>query len=376
MGILIVGAGLSGATIARSLADADYEVHVIDKRSHIAGNAFDFLHANGELIHKYGPHLLHGSEDSIAIKWLSRFTEWIPYEHKVKALLPNESYTSLPVCKKTLEDVFNVELNSEKEAAEFLESKRDKSIETPKNTDEMFLFSVGEELTNLFFRPYTRKMWGLDPKDLEVAVGARLPVRTSDDDRYFNDNFQALPKKGYTEMVKNILNHPNIKVSLETAFSDLDKNDYSYTFASIPIDQFYNYKFGRLPYRSIKFHEKTVTDPDQPAPVVNFTDDQKFTRKTQWGLLPNSPLNKVKNSKLVTYEEPCSPEDNNYELYYPVRNKESLEIYSKYQELASLNSSSFQFIGRTGLFRYLDMVPAVNIHLKIAKDFLENQQAS
>ena len=193
----------------------------------------------------------------------------------------------------------------------------------------MFLFSVGEELTNLFFRPYTRKMWGLDPKDLEVAVGARLPVRTSDDDRYFNDNFQALPKKGYTEMVKNILNHPNIKVSLETAFSDLDKNDYSYTFASIPIDQFYNYKFGRLPYRSIKFHEKTVTDPDQPAPVVNFTDDQKFTRKTQWGLLPNSPLNKVNNSKLVTYEEPCSPEDNNYELYYPVRNKESLEIYSK-----------------------------------------------
>ena len=146
------------------------------------------------------------------------------------------------------------------------------------------------------------------PKDLEVAVGCH---RThNDDDRYFNDNFQALPKNGYTEMVKNILDHPSIKVSLGTSFSDVNKSDYSYTFASIPIDQFYNYKFGRLPYRSIKFHEKIVSDLDQPASVVNFTDDQKFTRKTQWGLLPNSPPNKVNNSKLVTYEEPCSPEHN------------------------------------------------------------------
>ena len=368
--ILVVGAGLSGATLARTLAEAGRHVELIDKRSHLAGNAYDNVNELHERIHMYGPHLLHGDRGSEAIKWLSRFTEWIPYEHRVKAKLPDGRYTPLPVNRTTLEDVFRLNLNSDVDAKNFLETKAIKL--EPKNTDELFLSTVGEELTNLFFRPYTRKMWAVDPSELEISIGARLPVRTSRDDRYFNDTFQALPVNGYTSMVANILEHKNICVNLSTEFSMAMIKHYDEVFASISIDQLLDYKLGPLPYRSIKFHH-IVTSDFQPSAVINYTDNNKYTRSTQWSLFPNSPSHgSASSSFTITFEEPCRPEDNNNELYYPVRNAKSLATYQKYLDMAEEIYPSLTLIGRTGLFKYLDMVPAVTIHLQMAKRYLSN----
>ena len=165
--ILIVGGGFAGSTIARILAEKNFDIYLIDKRGHFGGNAYDFLNKNGERIHKYGPHLLHGNPNSRAVKFLSRFTSWVKYEHKVRALLENNKTTPLPINRNTLEDVYNIKLNSENQARLFLEKIRDKDI-VPKNTDELFLSNVGEIISDIFFRPYTRKMWGIDPKLLEV----------------------------------------------------------------------------------------------------------------------------------------------------------------------------------------------------------------
>ena len=250
--ILVVGCGFAGATIARVLAEAGYRVDLIDKRSHIGGNAYDRLHENGERLHVYGPHLLHGKADSAAVRFLSRFTDWIPYEHRVRALLPDGRTTPLPVNRTTLEDVFGVQLPEESDAQTLLARKR-QHIEQPANTDEFFLANVGRELADLFFRPYTRKMWGRDPKDLAASIGARLPVRVNRDDRYFQDDFQALPAEGYTALFEHMLDHVNISVRLNTQFEQSMLDSYQHSFLSIPIDVFFGCCYGPLPYRSIQF---------------------------------------------------------------------------------------------------------------------------
>ena len=368
MKVLVVGAGFSGAVIARELAEANIEVQVIDKRTHIGGNCFDYVDSLDQRIHKYGPHLLHGSEDSVAIRWLSKFTDWVPYEHRVKALLPDGRLTSLPVNISTLEDVFNVTLSSEKEAIDFL-CKLQQPTEI-QNSDDVFLSSVGEELSNIFFRPYTTKMWGTHPKNIEAAVGKRIPVRYNRDDRYFSDSFQSLPKNGYTHVFDEILNHPLISVVLGTSFNHDMLLHYDHAFLCLPIDQFFDFKYGRLPYRSIIF-ENRYQRVDNSAVCINFTDNYKYTRMTQWDLLPNS-ARALNQEHLVTYEIPCDPTDNNNELYYPVRNSGSLETYSNYLNLATKLKSTLTFCGRTGLFRYLDMVPAINTSLNQAQSFLDS----
>jgi len=366
--ILIVGAGLAGSTIARILAESSYKVDIIDKREHIAGNIYDFENLNNERIHKYGPHLLHCNNNSIALRFLSRFTEWIKYEHKVRALLKDGRTTPLPVNQFTLEDIFNKNFKNKKEVENFLDSIRNTKI-NPKNTDELFEYSVGNELANIFFRPYTRKMWGIDPKNLSTSIGARIPVRTNKDSRYFNDNFQALPKYGYTRMVENILTHKNINIYLNTNFNKKMEKEYDQVFLCMPIDKYFNYKYGVLPYRSIKFEHKITYGSDLAAPVINFTDEKLYTRKTQWSLLPNS-YNKADIPKTISYEIPCSLKENPEEYYYPMQTKESKELYSKYKLLAE-KKNKIIFCGRTGLFRYIDMIPTVLIHLQMAKKYLE-----
>ena len=190
--VLIVGAGFAGVTIGRVLAESSIKVHIIDQRNHICGNAYDFINSKNERIHQYGPHILHGDKNSKAIKFLSRFTEWSKYEHRVRALLNDGRTTPLPINRNTLEDIFHIKLTTEEQAFYFLENLRKKNL-NPKNTDEFFLSKVGDKLTNLLFRPYTKKMWGIEACELEVNVGARLPVRINRDDRYFCDNFQFLP---------------------------------------------------------------------------------------------------------------------------------------------------------------------------------------
>ncbi len=367
--VLVVGAGLAGATIARILADNSIAVQIIEKRSHIAGNAFDFINSNNERIHKYGPHLLHCNKNDKALLFLSKFTDWINYEHKVRALLDDGRTTPLPINKNTLQDVYKKKFKSEEEVKKFLDSIRNRKI-IPKNTDEFFEANVGNKLADLFFRPYTKKMWGLDPKELSISIGARLPIRTNEDDRYFNDSFQALPKEGYTKMVSKMIEHENIKINLETNYEKGMEINFDHSFLCIPIDRFYDYKFGVLPYRSIKFESREEECLDLETAVINFTDKSPYTRKTQWNLFPNSgKSNKSKNT--ITYEMPCSLEDNPYEYYYPVQTLKAKKIYEKYKKL-SKKQKTITFCGRTGLFKYIDMIPAVNIHQKIAYEFLNN----
>ncbi len=367
--ILIVGAGFAGSTIGRVLAEKGFKVKIIDKRNHIAGNAYDYLNDNNERIHKYGPHLLHGDANAKAIKFLSRFTSWVNYEHKVRAILNDGRTTPLPVNRKTLEDVFNISLKDSQRTELFLKTIR-KEILNPKNTDELFLSNVGLKLTNIFFRPYTKKMWGIDPTKLEVSIGARLPVRTNYDDRYFTDSFQALPKEGYIGLFQNMLDHKNITVELNSEFEKSMEKSYKHCFLCIPIDSYFNYCFGNLPYRSLLFEERVTEAQNQDAPQINFTDNSKYTRKTQWNLLPNCPLNKNKKFT-VTYEIPTDISKNPGEYYYPVQTKDSRHIYQKYLYLSKMKKN-ITFCGRTGLFKYIDMVPSVNMHLDITSKFLKN----
>ena len=367
--VLVVGAGLGGATIARILSENNLRVQVIDKRNHIAGNIFDLVNKHNERIHKYGPHLLHCNENSEALKFLSKFTEWINYEHRVRALLPDGRTTPLPINKRTLEDIYNKKFNDEKAVKKFLNHIRNKNI-VPRNADEFFEANVGNRLADLFFRPYTKKMWGISPKELNVSIGARLPIRSNEDDRYFNDTFQALPKFGYTKMIENMLDHKNISINLNTNFDKSMEFDFDHSFLCIPIDKYFDYRFGELPYRSIKFEEREESSNNLETPVINFTDKSIYTRKTQWNLFPNSGK-PIKNIKTITYEIPCSMSENPNEYYYPVQTIQSKKIFEKYKRF-SKNFRRITFCGRTGLFKYIDMIPAVTIHKKIAESFLNN----
>ena len=369
--ILIVGAGLAGSTIARILSENNIEVQIIDKRNHIAGNIYDFINVHNERIHKYGPHLLHCNKNDKGLFFLSRFTDWITYEHRVRAMLEDGRTTPLPINKKTLEDIFNQSFENEDDVKNFLDLLRNKKL-IPKNTDEFFEANVGKKLADLFYRPYTKKMWGVEPKTLSLSIGSRLPIRTNDDDRYFNDSFQALPKDGYTKMIERILDHKNIDVKLNMNYQKGMEIDFDHAFLCLPIDKFFDYKFGILPYRSIIFEDREESSLDLETPVINFTDNSKFTRKTQWNLFPNSGRSES-NIKTITYEIPCSMKDNPNEYYYPVQTVNSKKMYEKYKKFAR-TQTNLTFCGRTGLFKYIDMIPAVNIHLKIASQFLENLQ--
>ena len=358
-----------GAAIARTLAEAGYGIRVIDKRGHIGGNAFDNINEHGERIHRYGPHLMHGHPNGKAVRWLSQYTEWIEYEHRVRALLADGRTTPLPVNRTTLEDIFGCALQNDHAAEQLLAEIRSEITE-PTNTDEFFLANVGEQLADLFFRPYTLKMWGRPANELAASIGARLPVRTNRDDRYFTDGFQALPKEGYTALFNGILNHPNIDVQLGHPYEAGMEKDFLHSFLSVAIDNYFDYAFGELPYRSVIFHTSRSRH-DQAAPVINFTDTGRFTRSTQWDLLPNSSK-APDGMHSQTIEEPCSIKDNPGEYYYPVQTESSKAQMKQYQSEAH-KVANITFIGRTGLFRYIDMLPAVTMHLDLAEAFLKDQ---
>lgn len=332
MNYLVVGAGLSGVVIARELAESGHIVTVIDSRDHVAGNAYDYVNDDGIRVHKYGPHLFHTSNYKV-FDWLSKFTEWVPYKHKVKAQLEDGRYATLPVNKET------------------------------KNM-------VGEEnVLDVFFRPYTKKMWGVELDELNPDIINRVPIRDDDNELYFpDDKLQYMPKDGYTELVNNILDHANITVRISTDYNyTMDKN-YDHIFNSMPIDQYFNFKHGKLPYRSIKFHTVTLPIPSAlPTATVNFTHDGPYTRVTEWKKIPEHGSNKYNTT--LTFEEPCDYEDNDYERYYPVKDRDGKNrvLYEKYN---NEQLEKMTFIGRCGLYAYLDMHQAVNSALATVRKFL------
>lgn len=330
--ILVVGAGFSGATLARELAEAGYIVDIIDQRHHIAGNSYDEVNELGIRIHKYGPHLFHTNNLDV-VSWISRFTDWIPYQHRVMAQLSDGTLTPIPVNEDTLKIV-----------------SKDKVIDT-------------------FFRPYTKKMWGKEIEELDPQILSRVPIREDKNDLYFpNDRFQALPSNGYTQLVQNMLNHPGITISLNTKYSKALDSGFEHIFNSMAIDEYFDYCLGDLSYRSIKFHTVTLPSPRIfPVAVVNFTHASPYTRITEWKNLPGHGVND--SFTTLTYEEPCDYRENNFERYYPVKDSEgrNKQLYQKYAKLIPPNTT---FIGRCGQYVYIDMHQAVASALAAAHKFL------
>ena len=369
--ILVVGAGFAGATIARELADSGrFAVHVIDRRHHIAGNAFDPVDPGLKLrIHRYGPHIFHTNDQRI-FDYLSRFTEWLPYTHRVEAWVEGTGYVPLPINRQTLNLIYRRQLADEAEVTAFLETIRGRH-DHPANARQMAENIYGPELTELFFERYTRKMWGMALSALPAEVLKRLPVRYDDNPNYFNDKIQAMPKHGYLGLFENLLDHPAISVTLDCAFEKAMEADYAHVFNSMPIDVYFDERFGALPYRSIKFQHERLAAHDQPTPTVNFTDDGIYTRQTDWRLYPGCDLGA--ESVLLTREIPCGYEDNDHERYYPVKTVDGAPqaLYRRYRaEAEKLRHTTF--IGRCGQYIYYDMHQVVANSLTIARGFLRN----
>jgi UDP-galactopyranose mutase len=370
--ILIVGAGFAGAVFARQLAEAGYRCQVIDRRPHIAGNAYDEVGPNGIRIHRYGPHLFHTNNKTV-VDWLSRFTEFVPYEHRVEALLSDGRCVPMPINRRTLEGLFKVDLPTAEAAQEFLRSLA-VPIEAPANAAEHLLSQIGPDLTNLFFRPYTKKMWEMDLEELDASVVKRIPIRFDDEDRYFpNDQYQFMFRGGYTAAFERILEHPLIRVETGREFDKAMLGEFDQCFNSMPIDEYFGYEYGPLPYRSIRFHHREVPADFAAgsATTINFTDAGPRTRETDWSRIPDHLVRQT-GRKVLTQEEPCDYRDNAMERYYPVKTSDGRyqAVYEKYKALAE-RVGECSFIGRCGTYQYLDMHQVINQSLMHVDKWIE-----
>src|SRR5919205_388622 len=342
---LIVGAGFAGSVIAERLARvADKKVLVIDRRNHIGGNAYDHYNDDGLLVHKYGPHIFHTNSREV-FEYLSQFTDWRQYQHRVLACVDG-MLLPIPINLDTINQLYGLNLNSF-EVEKFLESKAEKR-ERLRTSEDVVVSKVGRDLYEKFFRNYTRKQWGLDPSELDASVTARVPTRLNRDDRYFTDTYQAMPKYGYTRLFENMLDHPNVKVLLNTDWREvkgfLPYERMAYTG---PIDEFFDLRYGKLPYRSLEFRFETHDRPVfQPAPVVNYPNEHPYTRVTEFKYLTGQEHAKT----TVVYEHPQAHGD----PYYPVPRPENAELYRRYEELAR-RLDDVVFVGRLATYRYYNM---------------------
>jgi UDP-galactopyranose mutase len=368
--VLVVGAGFAGAVYARTLADAGYTVQVIDRRDHIGGNAADFVDANGLRVHRYGPHLFH-TKSTAVFEWLQRFSAWVPYQHRVRAKLPDGRLVPLPINLDTLNAVFGTALRSEAEATDLLR-RLAVPIANPRDAGAFLRARIGDVLTDLFFRPYTRTMWALELEQLDASVVKRLPLRFDHNDLYFPDDaHQALPRDGYTALFAAILRHDAIEVSLETPYRPGMERDYAFCFNSMAIDEWFGFTLGELPYRSLRFEHRTTADwDDAPWAQRNYTDGSRFTRETWWHCLPGHQMAET-GRRTVTIEAPCDYRDNGGERYYPVRTPDQRyqALYAEYRKLAE-SLPDMAFIGRCGTYQYLDMDQVINQSLAGARRWL------
>jgi UDP-galactopyranose mutase len=361
---LIVGAGYAGAVCARELADAGYTILLIDKRDHIAGNAFDKRDEHGILIHPYGPHIFHTNSKRV-FAWLSRFTDWRFYEHRVLANVGGDLYP-IPINRTTINKVFGLNL-AEDEVESFLEKKRT-VLSSIKTSEDVVLSSVGSELCDLFFRGYTKKQWDLDLSELSAGVAARIPTRTNDDDRYFGDSYQFMPSEGYTAMFERILNSDRITVRTGLDFfeSDLRKHAKKVIYTG-PIDRFYDYCFGKLPYRSLVFRHEHLSQSDQFQSVgtVNYPNHEEFTRITEFKKLTGQ----VATGTSIVREYPTWEGD----PYYPVPNPSNEQLFKKYEEKADKEESVY-FIGRLAQYRYYNMDQVVGAALSLSEKLISSHE--
>jgi UDP-galactopyranose mutase len=341
---LVVGAGFAGAVVAERMArNFNRKVLLVDRRPHVGGNAYDHHNEAGVLVHKYGPHIFHTNSRDI-FDYLSRFTEWRPYEHRVRAEVDGQ-LVPVPINLDTVNQLYNLNLDST-EVERYFESVAEKrAIQT---SEDVVVSRVGRDLYEKLFRGYTRKQWGLDPSELDASVTARIPVRTDRDDRYFTDTYQAMPLHGYTRMFENMLDHPNITVILNTDYRDVLKSvQYRELVYTGPVDEFFGYRFGKLPYRSIQFRHETVdVEKLQPVAVINHPNEHDYTRVTEFKHLTGQSHSKTS----VVYEYPCDGGD----PYYPVPRPDNAAIYKRYEALAT-QTPAVHFVGRLATYKYYNM---------------------
>jgi UDP-galactopyranose mutase len=345
--VLVVGAGFAGSVMAERLArDGGKKVLVIDRRPHIAGNAYDLPNEDGILYHLYGPHIFHTNSEEI-FAYLSRFTKWRPYEHRVLAQV-RDQLVPMPINRTTLNMLYGADLQTDEEAEAFLESRAE-PVDEIKTSADVVVSKVGTELYQLFFQGYTRKQWGMDPSELDKSVTSRVPTRTNTDDRYFQDAFQAMPLDGYTRMFENMLDHPNIEVRLGVEWEDVAREvTYDKLVFTGPIDEYFGYRHGKLPYRSLQFrHETLDKEVFQPVAVVNYpSQDVPYTRITEYKYLTGQTAPKTS----ITYEYPSAEGD----PYYPIPRPENQALFKRYEALA-LAEPDVVFVGRLATYRYYNM---------------------
>jgi len=337
---------------------------IIDKRPHIGGNAYDRHDDNGVLIHPYGPHIFHTNSADI-FDHLSQFTEWRPYQHRVLASVDGQM-VPMPINLDTVNKLYGLNLTSF-ELEKFFESVAEKK-ESVKTSEDVVVSKVGRELYNKFFRGYTRKQWGMDPSELDASVTARVPTRTNRDDRYFTDTFQAMPLHGYTRMFEKMLAHTNIKVMLNTDYRDVvDLLPWKHMVYTGPIDAFFNFKYGKLPYRSLEFrHQNIKQEQFQPVGTVNYPNDYGYTRISEFKHITGQEH----PTTSVVYEFPRAEGD----PYYPVPKAENAELYRKYEAEAE-QLANVTFVGRLATYKYYNMDQVVGQALATFKRLQERHRS-
>ncbi len=367
---LVVGAGFAGSVLAERLATVlDKRVLICDKRPHIAGNAYDHYNDHGLLVHRYGPHIFHTNSKEV-FEYLSKFTEWRTYEHHVLASVDGQ-LVPMPINLDTINQLYGLSLTS-MELGKFFESIAE-PVAQLRTSEDVVVSKIGRELYQKFFRNYTRKQWDLDPSDLDAAVTARVPVRTNRDSRYFTDHYQAMPLHGYTRMFENMLDHPNIKLLLNCNYREIEKE---FAFREMiytgPIDEFFDYEYGRLPYRSLHFKHETHNKPKyQAEAVVNYPNEHAFTRITEFKYLTGQEHPKTS----IVYEFPREEGD----PYYPVPRPENAELYRRYKVLADA-TPQVHFVGRLATYKYYNMdqvtAQALTLFNKIKQAQMEMETTS
>jgi UDP-galactopyranose mutase len=345
--VVVVGAGFAGSVLAERLASQlGKRVLVLDRRDHIGGNAYDELDAAGIRVHRYGPHIFHTNSADI-FDYLSGFTTWRPYEHRVVAHV-RDRLVPVPINRTTINRLYGLDLRSERDVDAFYRARAEGGG-TARTSEDVVVQRVGRELFNLFFRGYTRKQWGLDPSELDASVTARVPARTDDDDRYFTDRYQAMPAGGYTRLFERLLAHPNIDVRTGVDFHDVrDQLDYEQLVYTGPIDAYFDHRFGRLPYRSLRFEFETLAmDRYQPTGTVNYPEEAiPFTRISEFRHLTGQDH----QATTIVREFPMAEG----EPYYPIPRPENRALYERYLTLAAA-TPGVVFVGRLGTYKYYNM---------------------
>ncbi|MGA1629820.1 MAG: UDP-galactopyranose/dTDP-fucopyranose mutase family protein [Ilumatobacteraceae bacterium] len=360
LSIAVVGAGFSGAVVAREFAESGNHVEVFEARDHVAGNCHTQRHDSGVMVHVYGPHIFHTQHEEVW-NYVRRFGTFKPYRHRVRAMVGDKAY-QMPMNLGLINAFFGTSMDPA-QAERFVAGRTDSSITNPVSFEEQALTLVGRELYEAFFAGYTRKQWGVDPKELPASILARLPLRFTDDDSYFSHPYQGIPEHGYTPIVEAILDHPNVTVHLSTRCSRAELQRYDHAFWSGPIDAYFNFEHGRLAYRTLDFEPEVVAGDFQGCPVVNYCDAEvPYTRITEHKHF--APWET--HSSSVIYREfsrLCGDADT---PYYPVRLVKEKAQLLEYVRLARAETG-VTFLGRLGTYRYLDMDVTIHEALKTAR---------